>query len=98
MQLTENKITSIVYESKSKGEISSRVIVPTSVPADFVRAIDVSDLQPQEREEMAQLYAEYREYREEFMSRLFNFETWVEHTKNKSVTPKWRAFKLDGLK
>lgn len=98
MQLTESQITSIVYESKSKGEITSRVIVPTSVPADFVRAIDVSDLTPAEREEMAQLHAEYRQYREQFLAGMFNFETWVEHTKGKAVAPKWRAFKLDGFK
>lgn len=98
MQLTEAQITSIIYESSSSGEITSRVIIPTSVPADFVRAIDVSELAPNDRLEMAQLHAEYRQYRDDFFSRCFNFETWVEHTTGKAITPKWRAFKLVGLK
>lgn len=98
MKLTENQITTIVYENENKGERTTRVIIPTSVPKDTVRAIDVDSLSPDERTKMLELYAEYREYTQEHINRMFNFETWVEHTKGETVQPKWRAFKVSGLK
>ena len=97
MNLTEAQIASIVYE-KDSGDISARVILPVSVPSSNVRAIDLSDVPVLEREEISKLYMEYIAYKEAFMSNMFNFETWVEHSTNKVITPKWRAFKLSGLR
>lgn len=98
MKLTENQITTIVYDNENKGERTTRVIIPTAVPADSVRAIDVDELSVGERMEMLELYAEYRQYTQEYIKTMYNFETWVEHTKNENIKPKWRAFKLSGLK
>lgn len=97
MNLTEAQIASIVYE-KDGGDVSARVILPVSVPSTNVRAIDLSDVPPAEREEVSKLFAEYRAYKEAFMANMFNFETWVEHSTGKVITPKWRAFKLSGLR
>lgn len=97
MKLTEREIATIVYE-KEDGDLSSRVILPVQVPGDLVRAIDVSELSNEERQEMATLYAEYKKYVMSFMENMFNFETWTEHTHNKQIKPKWRAFKTSGLR
>lgn len=97
MKLTETEITTVVYE-KHTGEKTSRVIIPTSVPGDIVRAIDVSDLNPAERAEYLALYEEYKQYKSAYIDRMFNFETWVEHTHNRNIKPTWRAFKVAGLR
>lgn len=97
MNLVENEIATIVYE-KDSGDTSARVIVPTQVPKDLVRAIDVSELDPAQRAEIAEMYVEYKKYVSTFMENMFNFETWVEHTHNKEIKPKWRAFKVSGLR
>jgi hypothetical protein len=97
MKLNENEVTSIVYEKES-GDTSARVILPVQVPKDLIRAIDMSELEPSERAEMAALHAEYKQYVSTFMEKMFNFETWAEHTHNKEIKPKWRAFKVSGLR
>lgn len=97
MKLTENQITTIVYNNENKKETTTRVVIPTSIPKDTVRAIDVDDLSPADRVEMQELYSEYRDYTTGFMATMFNFEDWVEHSKGKKVQPKWRAFKQSGL-
>lgn len=97
MKLVENEITSIVYEKES-GDTSARVILPTQVPKDLIRAIDLSELDPAQRAELAQMYVEYKEYVSTYMEKMFNFETWAEHTQNKEIKPKWRAFKVSGLR
>lgn len=97
MHLNEAEITSIVYE-KDSGEQSARVIIPTFVPKDLIRAFDVSELDAAERQDLLQLYTEYKQYTAAFMENMFNFETWAEHTHNRTVKPKWRAFKVTGLR
>lgn len=96
MQLQESKITPVTYDSTTKGK-SDRVIIPTFVPNDVVRAIDVTDLDAAERQAMANLYEAYKQYREAAAATLFNFETWVEHQTGKQIDVKWRAFKVSGL-
>lgn len=98
MKLTENQITTIVYDNETKGERTTRVIIPTSVPKETIRAIDVDDLDVGERALMCELYNEYREYTQQHLNQMYNFETWVEHTKGTEIKPKWRAFKVSGLK
>lgn len=97
MNLTEATLTTIIYE-KDSGDTSSRVVIPVSVPKTNVRAIDVSELEPADREKLRDLYTEYRQYTEAFVAGMFNFETWVEHTKGETIAPKWRQFKLTGLR
>lgn len=97
MKLVESELTTILYE-KEGGETSARVIIPTNIPNDLLRALDVSEVDPVERAELQALYAEYKEYKASFMEAMFNFETWVEHTQGKIVRPKWRSFKASGLR
>ncbi len=97
MELKQAQLATIIYE-KADGEVTTRTIVPASVPAGVVRALDVTDLTPAEREELQQLYREYVEYVDNFKANMFNFETWIEHSKGKVVPTKWRSFSLTGLR
>lgn len=98
MKLTENQVTTIVYENVNKGETTSRVVIPTSVPKDVVRAIDVDVLTAAERTDLLEMLLEYREYTKVYMDGMFNFETWAEHAKNRKLQVNWRSFKVSGLK
>lgn len=96
MKLTESTIANVVYK-KASGEVTARTIIPTAVPRDVVQAIDVSEMAPDARIDLAQKHAEYRTYVKSHMERMFNFETWVEHTYGTSITPKWRSFTTSDL-
>lgn len=90
MSLKNNTLTSIKY---TKGdEITERVIFPTSVPSN-IKAIDVTDLFPVQRTELAEFYNEYSAYLKTHMKQAFTFEDWLSHTKDVEFTPKWRTFK-----
>lgn len=97
MNLTRAQLATIIYE-KTSGETTTRSIIPTALPTDLIRAIDVTELSPDDRNDLAALYVEYQEYVDTFMSSMFNFDTWIEHTYNKPITPKWRSFKSSGLR
>lgn len=92
--LTENAIASITYV-KDSGMSTDRVIIPTYVPnaTQLVRALDVTELQQADREQMQRLVEEYKAYKENIMKTMFSFEDWVDHTYQTQLTPKWRSFK-----
>ena len=98
MRFESGEFATIVYLSESKGEVSERTIIPTTVPKQTMKAIDVGELSPAQREEMQALYKEYAQYYEDFIANAFNFETWCEHAKQIHISPKWRAFKLSNIK
>lgn len=95
--LHEGQLNNIVYKSASKEEVTDRVIIPTFVPSDNVKAIDVTDLPGNERVEILDLVNQYAAYKKQFMENMFSFETWVEHTKGKALAPKWRTFTTDRI-
>lgn len=97
MNLIESQVVPVIYEDASN-KVTSRVIIPTSVPRDTVKAIDVTDLSVADRTRLQQLHTEYMEYRANAMTRLFNFEDWVSHTMSLNIEPKWRTFKIAGLR
>jgi hypothetical protein len=97
-QFKQGEFAKIVYLSETKDELSQRTIIPTFVPRQTMKSIDVSELTAEQKAEMQALYKEYARYYEEFLINAFNFETWVEHTKGKTISPKWRAFKLANIK
>ena len=97
MEIKECELNSIQYYNESKDEHSTRVVIPSMIPSASFRAIDVSDLNNEARQEMQQLYSEYKQYYKDQQSTIFNFETWVDHSKNRTVTPKWRTFKLNNI-
>lgn len=83
--------------SGNKGEVTERYVIPSFVPHPNIKAIDVTDLTEEEREEIAALYMEYVEYYKQAASTLFSFEDWVDHSKQKNVRPKWRTFREDNV-
>jgi len=93
--LKEAQINTIIYQ-KDGGGPEERTIVPT-FSQHVVKAFDVADLPLSEAEEMVELLREYKNYYEDYMSRAFGFEAWVEQSKGKIITPKWRSFKLSNI-
>ena len=97
MLLSEGTVSNITYTSDKKG-ITTRAIVPVSVPKDCVRAIDVSELADDEQQHIAGLVSEYRQYISDIMQTSFKFEDWVEHTTGARIDPMWRSFKVTNIK
>lgn len=96
-----NNITHIEYEKTTgdrKGEITKRFVVPTYVPGNNMKAIDVTDLSEEEREEVVELHTEYVEYYKQAVANLFTFEGWLDHTRDNHPNLKWRTFCMENVK
>lgn len=96
-KLTESTLVSVTYTKESSGDVSTRMIVPVSVPHDNIRAIDVSDIAEADQQGMATLVSEYKEYVAGVMASTYNFEDWVSHVKGTEIKPKWRSFKPSNI-
>jgi len=81
----------------SRVEITERTIIPTFVPKPNIKAVDVTDLSPEDRDALLALLIEYNEYVVSKTESIFNFEDWVAHSALVDIQPKWRTFKLDNL-
>ena len=83
------------------GEVTERYIIPTFVPSAMnIKAIDVTDLDEDDRVELEKQLTEYTEYYQNAIKTIFNFEDWQSHTQGGMVTlppVKWRTFKPDNL-
>ncbi len=89
------KATSIGGE---KGEVTERYIVPTFVPSPNIKAIDVSDLDEQDRNNMAELMQEYAEYHKQQSKVIPSFEVWLEQSQGVIMDDlKWRTFKVENV-
>lgn len=83
----------------NKGDVTDRHIIPTFIPKDFIKAIDVTELDDDERDNIQQLWEGYQEYYQNAVQTLFDFDQWVEHTTSQEpVELKWRTFKLANIK
>jgi hypothetical protein len=102
--MKQNKVAHVEYTratnlgSGKEGEVSDRYIIPTFIPQDNIKALDVTELTEDQRNEMQDLWEQYQAYYTAAVTALFDFETWVEHSTNKKVTPKWRTFKKGNIK
>lgn len=96
--LQEHEILQVSY-TNAKGEPSNRHIIPTRVPEDFIKAVDVSDLDSNKREAMQLLLKEYSKYVNQSLETIHSFEDWFEVTVGQPIEMdvKWRTFKLDKL-
>lgn len=89
--------TTIVYV-KTSGEMTVRDIIAIGVPQDQVKAIDVTGWDQVSCSVTESLVAEYNEYKESQIKKIFGFEDWLAHTSRGSDYGfKWRTFKLDGI-
>jgi DNA/RNA endonuclease YhcR with UshA esterase domain len=76
-------------------EEAERVIIPTFVPKQNYKAVDVTDLSDEQRNDIQQKLTEYNKYVLEQSKSVFKFEDWVNHTMNEEVSVKWRTFKVE---
>lgn len=105
MDLKQNHLAHIRYIKTTdlgggrKGEVTDRAIIPTYIPGDAVKALDVSDLSETQALELQNFSIEYAKYVEEKMNTVFSFEDWISHTQSTKSTPtlKYRTFKLNSL-
>lgn len=89
--------TTIVYV-KTSGELTIRDIVTIDAPRDQVKAIDVTGWDEISCSVTEALVAEYKEYKESQIKKIFGFEDWLTHTgRGSDYGFKWRTFKLDGI-
>ena len=101
MTLKANSVVDIVYTKTTKVddeallETTSRTIIPTTVPNWNIKAIDVTEFDPEQREELSTYYQEYSGYLKNHMKLAFSFEDWLAQSKQIYLEPKWRTFKLD---
>lgn len=99
-QLKEGVITTITYTSLSKNETKQRTVVPSFVPSDNIKALDVSDLEIVEREQVARLLQEYKKYQQQVLREFADtFENYVEKRDESFDVAKikWRTFKIDQI-
>lgn len=85
--------------SGNVGEVTERVIVPTTIPGENIKALDVTDLSANNRQQIKNLYEEYQEYYKQQISTIFNFEDWMTHTGHDRDVEniKWRTFRKQNL-
>lgn len=96
--LKTNQIAHIEY-TNAREELTERHIIPTFVPEPRIKALDVTDLSEDERDELKTLYEEYTQYYNDFVRQIFSFDDWVNHTHNKDISDlKWRTFKINKTK
>lgn len=77
-------------------ETTERVIIPTRIPKTTppIKALDVTHLNEEEREQLEKAWEEYGEYITNQMRSLFTFEGFVDHTDLADPeNVKWRSFK-----
>ena len=95
-EVTKIQYTKTISEDKSLAvyNTSRRDVIFTTKPENL-RAIDVTELSDDRKQEISELYDEYTAYFNNHMKLAFSFENWLSHSKGIDFTPKWRTFKPD---
>ena len=94
--LEKGMLQEMVY-TKGSGEQTDRVVIPTQVPNDCIKAIDVTDLSADERQEMQKIVSLYIDYVDLQFKKIFSLEDFAEQVTNNRIEPKWRTFKITGI-
>lgn len=77
-----------------------RKIIPTFIPDQNMKAVDVTSLSEVEREIVAGLLQEYANYVKDTTKRIFSFDIWLDHTSNTDKIEgkiEWRTFNLSRI-
>jgi hypothetical protein len=93
--MRKNELITIRYTkvlSEGTTESTERVVIPTTVPGN-IKALDITDLAVEERDQIVEYHIQYAKYISNHMKQAFSFEDWLSHSKNVDFTPKWRTFK-----
>lgn len=98
--LKENQEGKIRYskDTDSGVEVTERIIIPTSIPKNNIKAFDVSNLSEEDRNKMIELHKEYQQYFKAQIKTIFSFEDWIDasHPDDK-MEVKYRTFKIDNI-
>ncbi len=105
MDLKHNHLAHVRYIKQTdfgggrKGEVTERVILPTYIPGDTIKALDLTDLSESEALKLQEQAKEYAQYVEAKMTTVFSFEDWRTHTQGVGTFPelKYRTFKVGSL-
>lgn len=95
--LYESTPAHIEYLKAGASDPERKMIIPTSIPSDLVKAIDVTGLPDEEIVKLTQLQRDYKAYVRGVLESSFKFEDWVEHTTGERPDVKWRSYKVDGI-
>lgn len=95
--MQEGQTYNVHYVSIVDGNETWRTIIPTVIPPEHIKAIDVSHLSPVQQETMSKLVSDYAEYKKAFVSRMFNLEDWIAHTTGQQVVLEHRTFAINNL-
>jgi hypothetical protein len=97
--ITSHKVSTIRY-TKDTGETTARTIIPTFVPHQNIKAVDVTDLSADDTERMEVLVREYYEdYLEARKATTFTLEDWLHATGELDMSSKvkYRTFKMKNV-
>jgi hypothetical protein len=95
--LTPDTITCISY-CNTKGEKSTRDILPLYAPNENIKGIDVTSLDQQDRDSIVECRKQYKEYVNNHMATMFSFDDWAEHSGIKLPKIDYRTFNINRLK
>lgn len=84
---------SITYVD-SKGVTTHRTIIPVTIPADNIRALDVTGLSDEEINHLSDKLAEYKQYKSAIMQHMWTLEEFIKSTDDDGTldTISWRSF------
>jgi len=97
--MKENTITHIKYtkQTKNKDEVTERFIIPSFIPKQNIKAMDVTDCDDSSRQNLEDLLKDYSKFYSLHMSNIPSFTNWMEQTNGVIVSEddiKWRTFKI----
>ena len=78
-------------------EHTDRKIIPTFIPPENIKAIDVTGMSDGDVTRLECRLAEYAEYYKVAVKTIYSFNDWMEHTQQEYADLKWRTFKQSGI-
>ncbi len=97
IRLKEGSLCNITY-TKADETVSNRVIIPSHVPSNIIRGIDVTELDQEARDLLLSRWDEYQAYRKQQMSTICSFEQFQEQQFPLHEQPvKWRSFDISRI-
>lgn len=104
--LKNHKAVDITYSKPVGGsgelrrfERTDRTIIPTQLPSNNFKALDVSELNEAEISDMERQLTEYASYYDAIVNTIFSFEDWLSITygDDADTKVKWRTFDKNGI-
>ena len=78
-------------------EHTDRKIIPTFIPPENIKAIDVTGMSDEDISRLEDRLVEYAEYYKNAVKTIFSFNDWIEQAHQEFADVKWRTFKQSGI-